>query len=132
MPRWLDPFLGAYERELVCARCRNVMAFLKIRPLRHTRIQHVSGHEVHPYGGHAAVLAEEARLERFASERAARPGDITTAEVEWARRRVAYARAAFGEIVFMLVCECGADYLRSLPDLGKAARSSTGSRVELT
>ncbi len=131
MPSPLRSVFGPYDRELVCGRCRSVMAFVQIRPLRLARVYSVQGPEVYPYGGHAAVLDAEARLARAVAAHEESPGEAAEAEVDAARRRVAYARRQFGETVVDVECTCGASYLRSMPDIAKAVRKASGGRVEL-
>jgi hypothetical protein len=63
-----------YERELVCGRCRSVMAWVRLGLWSLMRIRDVSGAEVTPLGGGTAIRLAETRLaEAEAADSVARP-----------------------------------------------------------
>jgi hypothetical protein len=123
-----------YDRELVCGRCRNVMAWVRVRPVALVRIRDVGGRELPPWSGAVAVRIAEARLEdaRLA-EVDGRPAALDEYRgVQASERDLAYLHGAAGEAFYELDCaECHARYLRSLPDLTAAVRSAPAGRVVL-
>ena len=122
---------GRYDRELTCARCRGVIAFVRTRPFSLLKVQHVDGYDISPHGTTVAVRIEQARLARLQREREAVPELVGDSEVEEVHRRLAYLKREAGEVVYEFVCPCGATHLRSLPDLSRAIRRAEASRVEL-
>jgi hypothetical protein len=123
-----------YDRELVCGRCRNVMAWIRLRPMALVRIRDVAGHDVAPWGGAVAVRIAEARLEdaRLA-EVDGRPAALDEYRgVQASERDLAYVTGEAGEVFYELDCAaCHARYLRSLPDLAAAGRGAPAGRVVL-
>jgi hypothetical protein len=125
-------FLRGYERELSCTACRNVVAWVRLRPWALMQIRHVSGYEITPLGGAVAMGILQTRLGD--AERAAdRPGfDLHDEDqILDLRRRIDYLRGEAGEVIYELECPCGARYLRSLPHLIETVRAAPSGRVPL-
>ena len=123
-----------YERELVCARCRSVMAWVRLGLWSLMRIHDGSGAEVTPLGGATAIRLAETRL---ADAEAADAAGSSLAQDQYrgvaaSRRDLEYVRRAAGEVVYELRCpSCRARYLWSLPDLTAAVRRADSGRVVL-
>jgi hypothetical protein len=127
-------FLRGYDRELVCRRCLNVVAFVGLRPLSSSlRVRHVDGYEINPMGGwllhqtQQQVAADEQAVATGAPDGADAADDLVAQ-----RQRLSYLKASAGEVVFEFHCpNCGATYLRSLPDLTVDVRHAATGRVLL-
>jgi hypothetical protein len=130
--RWL--FRG-YQRELVCGRCEGVMAWVELRPFRYPTVRHVTGHEVAPMGEGLALRVARTRLDnaRRATHDPLFNADPELPEfIEHTTRQIDYLRRQGGEPVYELLCtQCGADYLRSMPDLAGQVRRAPTGRVAL-
>ena len=123
-----------YERELVCARCRSVMAWVRLGLWSLMRIRDPSGAEVTPLGGGTAIRLAETRL---ADAQAADAVGVPLAQDQYrgvaaSRRELEYVRRQAGEVVYEVRCpSCRARYVRSLPDLTAAVRGADSGRVVL-
>jgi hypothetical protein len=121
-----------YERELVCVRCRSVMAWVRLGLWSLMRIRDTAGAEVSPLGGGTAIRVAETRLaDAEAAEAAGLPVALDPYRgVAASRRDLDYVRRVAGEVVYELACpSCRARYLRSLPDLTAAVRRADSGRV---
>jgi hypothetical protein len=123
-----------YERELVCARCRSVMAWVRLGLWSLMHIRDGAGAEVTPLGGGTAIRLAQTRL---ADAEAADAAGLPQAQDQYrgvaaSRRELEYVRRVAGEVVYELSCpSCQARYVRSLPDLTAAVRRADSSRVVL-
>jgi hypothetical protein len=123
-----------YERELVCSRCRNVIAWIRLRPMALLRIRDLAGVDVTPLGSRTALGIAERRLaEARAADAAGRPEALDEySGVAACERELAYLRRAVGEVVYEFDCPaCRARYVRALPDLTAAVRRADSGRVAL-
>jgi hypothetical protein len=126
--------LRRYERELVCARCRSVLAWVRLGLWRLMRVRDTHGEEVTPLGGATAIRLAETRL---GDAEAADAAGLPAAQDQYrgvaaSRRELAYVRGQAGEVVYELRCpSCHARYVRSLPDLTAAVRRGRSGRVVL-
>ena len=123
-----------YERELVCGRCRAVLAWVRLRPVALMHVRDITGAEVTPLGCRTALGITERRLGQARADGAAgRARALDEYDgIAACEREMAYLRREAGEVMFELRCPaCRARYVRSLPDLASAVRRADGSRVEL-
>lgn len=123
-----------YERELVCGRCRSVMAWVRLTPFALVQIRDTRRLPVTPLGGALAQRILETRLADALAADAR--GDVSALDpyrgVRASTRALAYLRQEAGEVIYELACpSCRALYLRSLPDLASAVRRSPVGRVAL-
>jgi len=124
-----------YQRELVCGYCASVMAFIELRPFRHPAVKHVTGPDVVPMGEGLAMRVARTRLS--SAETAARDPLFNRDPdlpcfIEHTSRQINYLRIQGGEPVYELLCsECGANYLRSMPDLSNQVRRAPTGRVPI-
>lgn len=126
--------LRRYERELVCSRCRAVLAWVRLRLFALIQIRDMAGQEVTPLGGRTALAIAEHRLAGAQSADAAgRPQALDEYDgVAACERELAYLRRQAGGIMYEFRCPaCRARYVRSLPDLSAAVRRAPTGRVEL-
>lgn len=131
----LRSIFRGHQRELVCGYCASVMAWIELRPLRHPTVRHVTGHQVIPMREGMATAVARTRL-TTAKEAAEDPlfnrDPDLPCFIEHTTRQINYLRVQGGEPVFELLCaECGANYLRSMPDLCTQVRRSPISRVPI-
>ena len=134
----LENFLSvfrSYQRELVCGYCGSVMAWIGLRPFRHPSVRHVGGHDVFPMG--EALSMRVARTRLADAERAARDPLFSRDPdlpcfIEHTERQINYLRVQGGEPVYELICtECGANYIRSMPDLSTQVRRAPSGRMPI-
>jgi hypothetical protein len=133
--RTLRGLVRRYERELVCSRCRGVIAFIRLRPMSLLQIRDTAGYEVTPLLGSTAMQVAERRLaEARAADAAGRPEALDEYDgVAACEREIGYLRRTAGEVMYDFRCPaCRARYVRSLPDLTAAVRRAENSRVPLT
>ncbi|MDQ1703246.1 MAG: hypothetical protein QOF57_2498 [Frankiaceae bacterium] len=121
-----------YERELVCGRCRNVLAQVSLGLWSRLHIVSTRGVEITPVGGwllhHARQRVATLRAEQVEEELRSFHDD----ELAQAEQRLAYLLRGAGEIHYELDCsECAASYLRSLPALVAEIRAAQTGRVTL-
>jgi hypothetical protein len=119
---------------LICGRCGNALATVRVGHISLVRVQHVTGHDVAPLQGDVAERVAAARVsaaEAAAQQAGRRPEDDL--EVLAARDEVEYLRRQVGEIAFDLQCpSCESRYWRSLPHLVKEIRSAPADQVRVT
>jgi hypothetical protein len=130
----LRSLVRRYERELVCGRCRAVLAWVRLRPVALMHVRDTTGAEVTPLGCRSALGIAERRLgQARAAGAAGRPQALDEyAGIAACEREMAYLRREAGEVMYEFRCRaCRARYVRSLPDLAAAVRRAGGSRVEL-
>jgi hypothetical protein len=130
----LRSLVRRYERELVCGRCRAVLAWVRLRPVTLMHVRDTAGAEVTPLGCRTALGIAERRLgQARAAGAAGRPQALDEYDgIAACEREMTYLRRKAGEAMYELRCRaCRARYLRSLPDLAAAVRRAGGSRVEL-
>lgn len=138
MPSVWDGLLSVfrdYQRELVCARCASVVAWVRLRPFRQPEVRHVTGPDVIPMGeGMARAVART----RLSSARATASDPLFAADpglhdaIERARHEIDYLNGQGGEPVYELVCTgCGSQHLRSMPHLSWMVRRAPTGRVPL-
>jgi hypothetical protein len=131
--RMICSVLRSYERELVCSRCRNVIAWIRLGPVALIKIRHVSGYAVTPLGGAVAMRILKTRLASAQRALDAAPNgdpDLQLAVIV-NRERIDYLRRDAGELVYELDCACGASWLRSLPHLAHEVRAGATGRIPL-
>ena len=123
-----------YEREPVCARCRSLLAWVRLGIWRLTSVRDTRGEEVTPLGGATAIRVAQTRL---SDAEAADAAGLPAAQDQYrgvaaSRRELEYLRRGAGEVVYELRCpSCHARYVRSLPDLTAAVRRGNSGRVVL-
>ncbi|MCU1603867.1 MAG: hypothetical protein JWP46_332 [Modestobacter sp.] len=130
----LRSLVRRYERELVCGRCRAVLAWVRLRPVALMHVRDTTGAEVTPLGCRTALGIAERRLgQARAAGAAGRPQALDEYDgIAACEREMAYLRREAGEVMYEFRCRaCRARYVRSLPDLAAAVRRAGGSRVEL-
>ena len=117
--------LRRYERELVCPRCRGVVAWARLAPLSPLRLSTRSGERLAPTGA--------ALLEAILSTRLADARDGADArEVARLERELRCVRDPDAREFYELTCpDCGARYLRSTPVLAGRVRGAAHGRVPL-
>ncbi len=98
-----------YDRELVCSRCRSVIAWIRLRPFSLLQIRDTLGHEVTPLGGTVAMGAAEVELsDAKAAADASGDGNVRAAQ-----RRIDYLRREAGEVFYAFTCpNCATRYDR--------------------
>lgn len=124
-----------YQRELVCAHCHGLVAWVGLRPFRHPSVKHVTGPAVFPMREHMARAVTRTRLAR-AMETSRDPlfaGDPELPDaIDRGRRQLDYLGRSLGEPVYELLCGgCGRQYLRSMPHLSRMVRRAPTGRVPL-
>jgi len=111
------------------------MAWIELRPLRHPTVRHVTAPgdsdargDGHGRGAHAVDQRQGGRR----GFRCSTVDPDLPCFIEHTPGRSNYLRVQGGEPVFELLCaECGANYLRSMPDLCTQVRRSPISRVPI-
>ena len=124
--------LRRYERELVCGRCRNVIAQVAVGLFTGPRLLSPHAFEILPVGGWALHQAHQRLTSLRTAEVADEVRQFHDDEVSQAQRRLAYLEAHAGEIYYELPCaDCAASYLRSAPALLADVRRADSGRVIL-
>lgn len=127
-------YLRKYERELVCQRCRSVIAWVTLGLWRLMSIRDVHGNDITPLSGNTAMDVARTRLAD--ARRAEAAGDPKALDqyrgVVASERALAYLKAEAGEVMYEVVCpSCRAVYLRSLVHLVALVRNAPAGRVVL-
>ncbi|WP_028924555.1 hypothetical protein [Pseudonocardia acaciae] len=125
----------SYQRELVCARCGSVVAWVQLRPFRQPEVRHISGPDVIPMGESLARAVAQTRLST-AQDTGRDPlfaGDPELdGAIERTRHELEYLNGQGGEPVYELLCTgCGSQHLRSMPHLSWMVRRAPTGRVPL-
>lgn len=125
----------SYQRELVCGYCGSVMAWIALRPFRYPSVRHVSGTDVSPMGEALAMRVARTRLataQQTARDPLFNRDPDLPCFIEHTERQINYLRVQGGEPVYELLCtECGANYIRSMPDLSTQVRRALSGRVPI-
>lgn len=124
--------LRGYERELVCGRCRNVIAQVSVGLFKRPHITSARGHEITPVGGwlyyQALRQLETDRTTVVAPEFA----ELQRDRLASMQARHDYLRRGAGELTYDFECpDCRASYLRTLPALLSEVRAAPTGRVLL-
>ena len=127
-------FLRKYERELVCQRCRSVIAWVTLGLWRLMSIRDIHGKAITPVSGNIAMNVASTRLaDARIAEAAGDPKALDQYRgVVASERAVRYLKAEAGEVMYEFDCpSCRAVYLRSLGNLVALVRNAPDGRVVL-
>jgi hypothetical protein len=124
-----------YQRELVCAHCGSVVAWVRLRPLRRPEVRHSTGPDVIPM---AEGMARAVARTRLSTARVTARDPLFAADPELqdaikrTRHEIDYLNGQGGEPVYELLCTgCGSQHLRSMPHLCWMVRRAPTGRVPL-